>query len=132
MKRSPRCARYSPTAAPPIPPAQSGGVAGLASPQYHDEAAAALRQVLTNRRTTGRVRQDVARSLAGMGPQYHDEAVAALRQVLTNRRARVYDRHEAAESLAGLGPQYHDEAVAALRRMLTNRRARVYEPCGGG
>ena len=41
-------------------------LAGL-GPQYHDEAVAALRQVLTDRRTRAYDRQQAARSLAELG-----------------------------------------------------------------
>jgi hypothetical protein len=50
-------------------------------PQYYDEAAAALRDIIANPRINPSDRQQAADALARMGPRYYAEAATALRDV---------------------------------------------------
>ena len=69
----------------------------MLGPQYGDEAAATLREIIANPSTDASDRLKAARSLARLGPGYRDEAAATLREIIANPSTDASDRWQAAE-----------------------------------
>ena len=79
----------------------AGSLAGRPGPQYHEEATAALRRMISvYQGTRGYDGQSAVKSLAGLAPQYHEEAAAALREMIADQGIGSSDRRSAAGSLA--------------------------------
>lgn len=83
-------------------------------PEYHEEAARALRRVAEHPMASAYDRSFAFGQLANLGEPHRTIAVAALRDMAADSHADPDFQFRAASEMAGLGPEFHSEVAQHL------------------